>query len=542
MTPDAWELAELDGVGQAELVRRRVVSAAELVRAALRRMEDVNAALNAVVSPIYDIAEQVNAVAARPDPRPLAGVPTLLKDLGAHYRGSPQSDGSRFVRGFVAAEDSTIVTRMKAAGMIFIGRSGSTEFGAESETTLYGPTNNPWDVTRSTGGSSAGAGAAVASRIVPIAHATDTGGSIRGPAARCGVFGLKPTRGRTPLGPERSDTCAGLGVAHVLTWSVRDSAAVLDAICGPEPGSFCIPPAPPAPPGPPGPPTPLGPPGPYLNAAGQDPPPLRIGVRLDSPDDRGVDEECQAAVKRTAELCERLGHRVESAAPSYDGQGLVQAFDGLLCDLTAARAHSWASALGKPLRLDDFTPAVRLLIERGQRRTALDHFGSITQLQQSAREVAAFFSDYDMFLTPTTPTAAIPHPDPPDERTVAQYWDSEIGKGTFMLLANVTGQPAMSVPLYRSSGGLPVGSQFLARFGREDTLLQLAGQLERSHPWKEAWPRPPGRGRAATAGSSRAAAAGGAGAGAGHQPAAPRRSDPSALAPWEIEHYVNMFP
>jgi amidase len=469
----AWEFAELDGLGQAELVRRGEVSAAELTAAALQRVADVNAAMNAVVLPIDDIDEQLAALAAHAE-RPFAGVPTLLKDLGAQYRGSQQTDGSRFVRGFTGAEDSTIVTRMKAAGMVFIGRSGSSEFGAESETTLFGPTNNPWDLSRSTGGSSAGAGAAVASRLVPIAHATDTGGSIRGPAARCGVFGLKPTRGRNPLGPERSDTCAGLGVAHVLTWSVRDSAAVLDAISGPEPGSFSVPPAPR---------------GSFLAAVSQDPPPLRIGVCLQSPDEQSVDPQCQAAVRRTAELCEQLGHRVEEAAPSYDGHGLVRAFDGQICDLTAARAHAWASALGRPLHMDDFTPAVRLLIERGQQRTALDHFSSVTQLQRSAREVAAFFADYDMFLTPTTPTPAIPHPAPPDERTVAQYWDSEVGKGTFMLLANVTGQPAMSVPLQLSGGGLPVGSHFLARFGQEETLLQLAGQLERSHPWKEAWPR-----------------------------------------------------
>jgi amidase len=510
VTSGAWELAELDGLGQAELVRRRQVSVAELVRAALQRVADVNAALNAVVSPIGDIDEQVAAIVSSPDRAPFLGVPTLLKDLGAQYKGSPQSDGSRFVRGFVGTEDSTIVTRMKSAGMIFIGRSGSSEFGAESETTLYGPTNNPWDESRSTGGSSAGAAAAVASRIVPVAHATDTGGSIRGPAARCGIFGLKPTRGRNPLGPERSDTCAGLGVAHVLTWSVRDSAAMLDAISGPEPGSFSIPPAPP---------------GSYLEAASEDPRPLRIGVSLDSPDDQSVDEECREAVRRTAELCAQLGHRVEAAAPSYDGRSLVRAFDGILCDLTAARAQSWAALLRKPLGLDDFTPAVRLLIERGQRRTALDHSDSITQLQRSAREVAAFFTDYDIFLTPTTPTAAIPHPAPPDDRTVAQYWDGEVGKGTFMLLANVSGQPAMSVPLHRSSGGLPVGSQFLARFGNEDTLLQLAGQLERSHPWKEAWPRPAGGGRA----------------GAGHRPGDRRQPDPSGIALWEIEQYVSTF-
>ena len=186
MTSTAWELAELDGLGQAELVRRRQVSVAELVRAALRRLEDVNAALNAVVSPINDIDAQVAAVTSGGTRLPFGGVPTLLKDLGAEYQGSPQSDGSRFVRGFVGAEDSTIVSRMKAAGMVFVGRSGSSEFGAESETTLYGPTNNPWDLSRSTGGSSAGAAAAVASRLVPLAHASDTGGSIRGPAARCG--------------------------------------------------------------------------------------------------------------------------------------------------------------------------------------------------------------------------------------------------------------------------------------------------------------------------------------------------------------------
>jgi len=474
MRGDAWELAELDGLGQAELVQRRQISVAELVQAALQRTEDVNTALNAVVSPINDIDDQVTAVNSGASRQSFNGVPTLLKDLGAQYRGSPQSDGSRFVQGFVGTEDSAIVTRMRAAGLIFVGRSGSSELGAESETTLYGPTNNPWDLSRSTGGSSAGAAAAVASRLVPIAHATDTGGSIRGPAARCGVFGLKPTRGRNPLGPERSDTCAGLGVAHVLTWSVRDSAAVLDAISGPEPGSFSVPSAPP---------------GSYLDASGQDPPRLRIGMSLDSPDDRQVDEECRLAVRRTAELCEQLGHSVEAAMPGYDGPSLVRAFDGILCDLIAARAESWAAALGKPLSLDDFTPAVRLLIVRGQRRTALEHLRSVAQLERSAREVAAFFTDYDMFLTPTTPTPAISHPVPPDEDHVAEYWDGEIGKGTFMLLANVTGQPAMSVPLYLSTGGLPVGSHFLARFGEEHTLLQLAGQLERSHPWKEAWPR-----------------------------------------------------
>lgn len=476
MTTRAWELARLDGVGQAELIARGEVSARELAEAAITRIDELDAQLGSVVWRMEDLEEQLEALAAMTaSALPLAGAPTLLKDVGARYAGAPRWDGSRFVGGVVDDADSELVVRMRRAGLIFVGKSSSSEFANTNETSWPGPTNNPWDARRSTGGSSAGAGAAVAARLVPLAHGSDAGGSIRWPAAWCGVFGLKPTRARNPLGPEATEGCAGLTVAHVLSVSVRDSAAALDATGAPDTGGPFVAP---------------NPGGGYLEAAARDPQALRIGFSTAAPDGRQVDADCAEAVLDAARLCEELGHRVEEAAPDYDVEQLVREFEGYAFDANAASIDAWEAALERVASEADFDPITWWLIQRGRERSASEHINGVARLHRVARDAASFFTTYDLFLTPATPTPPALHEElsPSPAQVEEVWWNKELGGGIFLLLANVTGHPAMSIPLTWSTEGLPVGTHFTGRLGREDILLQLAGQLERARPWTERLP------------------------------------------------------
>jgi amidase len=472
MTPaDCWGLARLDGLAQSELVRNGEVTARELADAAIARIDELDSQLGSVAWRMDDLDRQLAALDADGAvDSPLWGVPTLLKDVNTPYAGSPRWDGSRFIGGVIDEHDAELVTRMRRAGLVFVGKSTSSELGNTNETSWPGPTNNPWDLSRSTGGSSAGAGAAVAARLVPLAHGSDAGGSIRWPAAWCGVFGLKPTRARNPLGPDGTEGCAGLTVAHVLTISVRDSAAALDALHGRDTGAPYVAPAAS---------------GSYLEALGRDPGPLRIGLLLDAPDGREVDPHCRQAALHAAALCEEMGHHVEEAAPRYDVETLVREFEGVAWDGNAATLDALEDALGRTATEDDFDPITWWLMQRGRTRTASDHINGIGRLHAAARDAAAFFDTYDMLLSPANPTPPGTHEElspAPDE--VEWVWaNRELGGGIFMLLANTTGQPAMSVPLVWTDGGLPVGSHFTAGLGREDLLLQIAGQLERAQPW-----------------------------------------------------------
>jgi amidase len=468
----AWSLAELDAIGQAALVLGGEVTPAELAEAALARIDQLDPLLGSVIWRMQDLDQQLEALGTSAGP--LFGVPTLLKDIGAEYVGAPTRLGSRFIPAIAAEHDSELVARLRAGGLTILGKSATSEFGNASETTLPGPTHNPWDLDRSTSGSSTGAAAAVAAGLVPIAHGSDSGGSIRLPAGWCGLFGLKPSRARNPYGPDGSEGCAGLSAAHVLTRSVRDSAAALDILAGPDVGApFLAPPAPAS----------------YLNEASRDPGRLRIGWTASAPQGQPVDDACRAAVASTARLCEDLGHVVEEAAPDYDAQSLFREFEYLTFDSSVAAVQAWEQRLGRRATDADIEPLTWYLVERGRPRTASEHVNGVAALRAVARHAAAFFHAYDLFLTPTNPTPALTHSElTPTADNVEQVWEVELGGGCFTIPANVLGAPAMSVPLDWSPAGLPVGSHFTAAVGREDVLLRLAGQLEAARPWAQRWP------------------------------------------------------
>lgn len=470
------ELAFLDATAQAELVRRREVTPLELVEAAIARIERLNPTLNAVITPLYD---EARAAARAPLPDgPFTGVPFLLKDLLAACAGSPLSEGSAFLRGrYRSPHDSELVARYRRAGLIVVGKTNTSEFGIlpTAEPAAFGPARNPWDIERSTGGSSGGSAAAVAAGLVPVAHANDGGGSIRIPAACCGVFGLKPTRGRIPLGPDYGDLYGGLVCEHVVTRSVRDSAALLDATAGPMPGDpYAAPP----------------PVRPFLQEVGAPPGRLRIAFSVESPTGTPVHPECVAAVKDAAALCADLGHEVEEAAPAFDGRALGRAFAVLWSAGTAWSLSRWARVLGRDPGPDAVEPLTRALAERGRGISAVDYLHAVAEGQRLARDIARFFERYDLWLTPVV--GEPPHPlgsfvSPPEDPTRGLRRAGLFAPFTY--IANMTGQPAMSVPLYWTSDGLPIGVHFLGRFGDEATLLRLAAQLEEARSW--AHRRPP---------------------------------------------------
>jgi amidase len=315
------EYDHYDGLGLAELVRRKEVSPAELVEEAIRRIETVNPQINAVIHPMYDLARQ-QVQQGLPE-GPFRGVPFLLKDLLVYYAGVPTRSGSRFFRDFVPDHDSEIVRRYRQAGVVVLGKTNTPELGLVpyTEPVLFGPSRNPWDLSRTTGGSSGGSGAAVAARLVPVAHGNDGGGSIRIPASCCGVFGLKPTRGRTPMGPDIGEAWRGMAINHVLTLSVRDSAAMLDATAGPDVGApYIIPP----------------PERPFLEEVGRDPGRLRIAFTTRPLLPGTVHPDCVRGVEETARLCQDLGHIVEEAAPQIDGHAFARDFLTMVCAETRA--------------------------------------------------------------------------------------------------------------------------------------------------------------------------------------------------------------
>ena len=469
------EFAFLDATAQAEMVRRREVKAIELVDAAIERIERLNPALNAVVTPMYEQARM--AAAGRLPEGPFTGVPFLLKDMVAAYGGVRMTLGSSFLHDFVPSRDSELVTRLKRAGLVILGKTNTPELGLlpTTEPRLFGPSHNPWDLGRTTGGSSGGSAAAVAAGLVPMAHGNDGGGSIRIPASCCGLFGLKPTRARNPLGPGFGDLMSGLVVEHAVSRTVRDSAALLDATAGPDVGDpYWAPP----------------PERPFLQEVGAAPGRLRIAFTTTAATDVPVHADCVKAVRDVAALCADLGHEVVEAAPAIDGELVTRTFMTLWSAGCASTVEGAAFAVGRTPTQDQFEPATWAMYEMGQRRSAPAYLLALTGLQRIARDVASFFVKYDVWLTPTLAEPPVPlgtFDSPPDKPFQGQSRAASFIP--FTPICNATGQPAMSMPLFWNADGLPIGTHFVGRFGDEATLFRLAAQLEAARPWANR--RPP---------------------------------------------------
>jgi amidase len=464
------EYASFDGLTLGRMVRERKITPAELMDAAIARAEKHNSKLNAIVFKDYDRARAVARAHVAGD-APFAGVPLLLKDILGDCAGMPTRSACAFFPATPMPADSELVARYKRAGFIPFAKTNAPELGIPpvTESRLYGPAHNPWNLERTPGGSSGGSAAAVAAGIVPVAHGNDGGGSIRIPAACCGLVGLKPTRGRISLAPTLGDILGGLVNEHVLSRTVRDSAAALDATAGPMPGDPYFPPPPIRP---------------YLQEASTPPKRLRIGFSTVSPLGGAIHPDCIEATQRAAKLCAELGHEVEEAAPQINYQMLAQLFEtvylaGVALSIEAARMLTGAEPA--PDKFETFTWN---LYERGRQITAPQYLIAQALLQQAARQFAAFFESHDLFLTPTLgqPPLRIGTIDFMSPATT--LLDEKIASFAIPCpVYNITGQPAISVPLHWNREGLPIGTMFGGRYGDEATLIQIAGQLEQAQPW-----------------------------------------------------------
>jgi amidase len=477
-----------DGLGLAALVARGELSATELLDAALARAEAVNPRINAIVIPMH---EQARERAAQPLNGPFAGVPFLIKDIIQDHAGVLTTAGSRAI-DYVPDAHAEVTARFLASGVVVFGKTNTPELALKgvTEPQRWGATRNPWDLTRTPGGSSGGAAAAVAAGIVPLAGANDGGGSIRIPAACCGLFGLRPSRGRVPLGPRIGEAWEGASSDLVVSRSVRDSAAMLDAIHGADLGA----------------PFEIRPPErPYLDEMQRDPARLRIAFSTRSPIDTEVDPACVRAVTDTAALLQSLGHHVEQAEPEVDGLQLAQDYLTMYMGQVAADIAHWGAVAGA--RESDFEADTRVLGLLGRTLPARDYVLAHRRWNNYARALGRFHQRYALYLTPTLacPPVAIGALELPRWQRVAQTLLIGAGAGRllhgsgiveqlareslakvpFTQLANLTGTPAMSVPLCTTDDGLPLGVQFIAAYGREDLLFQLAGQLERAQPWAQ---------------------------------------------------------
>lgn len=459
-----------DALGLAEIIRRGDVQPQEVLEAAIERTEEVNPEINAICIEMYEEARKSAADPALPD-GPFRGVPFLLKDLGLYYRGFRTTSGCRFFADNVADHDSELVRRYKAAGLVVFGKSATPEFGltTTTESILFGQTRNPWSLEHSTGGSSGGAAAAVAAGILPAAHASDGGGSIRVPASCCGLFGLKPTRARNPMGPDVGEGWSGLSTHHVVSWSVRDSAAILDQSAGPDSGDpYWAPPPTRA----------------FLEEVGSNPGRLRIGLSSTTFNGAVTDAECRAAVEDTAKLCEELGHDVGEAELSIDSGALGHATRTIVSANILATLIERSGIVGREFGDQDAEPMTLSMVESARDLNAADYAQAIRTVHSVGRQVGRFFSEWDVLLTPTMATPpkrlGILAQTTPDREAYLENLLETIG---FTQLMNVAGNPAASLPLHQSDGGLPIGSQLAAAFGGEDLLFRLSAQIEEARPW-----------------------------------------------------------
>ncbi|MFL5296563.1 MAG: amidase [Phenylobacterium sp.] len=451
-----------DAVGLAGLVARREVSASELLETAAARMAEVNPKINAVVQ---DLTERARGEAS--EGGALCGVPFLLKDLGVTFAGTPTSGGSRLLKDNVAAADSALAAAYKAAGLVVFGKTNTPEFGLwpVTESDLLGVARNPWDLTRTPGGSSGGAAAAVAAGIVPAAHASDGGGSIRIPASCCGLFGMKPSRGRVSFAP-LGEGWAGASVHHAVTRSVRDSAALLDIASKPQPGDPYFLAAPERP---------------YAEEALLEPGRLRIGFTTAAMQAQALDPECEAAVREAARLCEELGHHVEEVTIPGDVGAMAAAAGQVIAASIAAMLDAEADRRGRPIAEGEIEALTMATYRRGQGVPGSAYVRGVQALHAYTRAEAQLFEQYDVLLLSTLGRPPIP---------VGWIFEDlkQLNARLFSFMPNTqafnnTGQPAMSVPLAWSRDGLPIGLQFAARMGAEATLFRLAAQLEQARPW-----------------------------------------------------------
>lgn len=487
---------KFDAMGLADLVRTGQVHPKELVDCALARIEAHNAAVNAVV---HTMIESARAQAMAPLPEgPFSGVPFLVKDLFAAVAGAPLTNACRVFTSFVPNEDSELIARYRQAGLIIVGKTNTPEFGIlpVTESRLFGVARNPWNLAHTPGGSSGGAGAAVAAGMVPAAHGSDGGGSIRIPASCCGLFGMKPTRGRNPLGPKVGDALGGFLQEHVLTRSVRDSAAFLDATAGADGGApYAAPPVE----------------RPFIDEVGRPPGRLRISWTAQSLFGASTHAHCRQAVEDAARLCADLGHHVEERCPAIDKAALVRAFIVVFAVEVSQAMRKAAGFARRSLKSDDFEPYTWVFGLIGNHVSGMQYRDAIETAYMAGRRLAQFFRECDVLLTPT-----LAHPpvaigtfalSPGEERMIALLRRvplpivldrilSRISDQAFevtgnTMLFNMTGQPAASVPLFWNAAGLPIGIQLAARFGDEATLFRLAAQLEEARPWFHK--RPPRR-------------------------------------------------
>ncbi len=489
------EYDTLDGLGLAALIRSGQISATDATNAALARIATRNPALNAVVRVLETEARA--SLSAIPADAPFAGVPMVIKDLQALVRGVPTSHGTRPMQAVIPDHDSELVARYRTAGAVFVGKSNTPEMGLTpfTESEALGAAHNPWDITRTTGGSSGGSGAAVAARIVPMGHGGDGGGSLRIPASCNGIFGLKPTRGRMPTGPDLGSVWGGFAQEHVLTRSVRDSAAMLDATAGDDVGApvACPPQA-----------------RPYLEEVTTAPGRLRIAMTSTPFFGHHVHPDCVAAMQDTAALLTSLGHDVIEDSPTINGEALAQAFLTVVAAECRADLEWMGQELKRAPRRDDVEVATWALGLVGRNFRASDYALAVRDLQMAGRTVSRFLTRYDLLLTPTLadPPFVIGSLQPTSVERTAMSVLGALGMGRvlgapsllgkmvekafgfipYTPIFNATGHPAMSVPLAWNAQGLPIGSHFVGRFGDEATLFRVAGQLEQARPWADRMP------------------------------------------------------
>ncbi len=469
------EYGNYDALGLAELIAQKQVKPEEVLEAAIERIEATNPKINAVVQKQYDDARAV--IAAGLPNGPLRGVPYLLKDLYTWQKGARVGNGSRIYDAFVADHDFTLVERYKAAGLVILGRTNTPEFGlnAATEPVVNGPTRNPWNLGRSAGGSSGGAAAAVAAGMVPAAHGTDGGGSIRIPAANCGVFGLKPNRARNPAGPDVGEGWSGLACGHAITRTVRDSAAFLDASSGPAAGDpYWAPP----------------PSRPFLLEVGDEPGKLRIAVMKKAVGDIPVHPECINGVEAAAKLCADLGHHVDEAAPDFDFAALRWAMGVIMAANLRNALDFRLEALKREQRQGDVERITELWAEQARKMTARDYARAIVIVHGVGRRFGAFFRDHDLLLSPTVAEPPLPLGSTDMMGNDLDAYNERLFRLIpFTPQFNVSGGPAASLPLHWTADGLPVGIQLGADFGNEALLFRVAAQLEAARPWKDK--RPP---------------------------------------------------
>jgi amidase len=461
----------------AAMVRAGEVSSRELVETSYEAIERLNGDLNAFVTLCEERALAEADRVSADDERPLAGVPIAIKDLVAVTEGVRTTFGSAAMEDWVPDHDSALVRRLRAAGAIIVGKTNLPEFGIlpVSEPDLFGPCRNPWDPSRTTGGSSGGSACAVASGMVPIAHANDGGGSIRIPASCCGLVGLKPSRGRVSLAPDFTEFVGGIAIEGSVSRTVADTALVLDIIAGYEPGDPYWAPPPSAP---------------FVEAVDRAPGTLRVALATAAPLGIPVHEHCVGAAREAASLLESLGHEVSEAAPDWNDEGYIDNFIKIWTAGTGEEIHSYGRIRGRPLDTSKLEPLTQQMLEIASSFSAVDYLRSLEYLQRLARRIVSFWSDYDVLVTPTLAQPPIPIGAlrPKEGEEPIKMLENSAGFVPLTPVFNVTGQPAISLPLSISPDGLPIGVQLVGPPAGEELLLSLSAQLEAARPWADRRP------------------------------------------------------